>query len=110
MSRGADPCTIYELDVIGWSGLLLILFFTLNGAYIGSRLGLCWELLSENFEEFNDPHVRDPYPLIAEKAGLAIGPRTSKILRNVSIGKFLFFLNHHTSSIKHLFYRHICST
>jgi len=49
-------------------------------------LGICWEILSEMFDEFNDPHVRDPYPLIAEKAGLAIGYKTSKILRRISIG------------------------
>ena len=74
----------------GWSGLLLILFFTVNGAYIGSRLGLCWEILAETFDDFNQPHVRDPYPLIAEKAGLGKGPRVAKLFRAISIGMWLF--------------------
>ena len=75
-----------KISFLGWSGLLLILFFAVNGAYIGSRLGLCWEILSEKFDEFNQPHVRDPYPLIAEKAGLSKSPQIAKLLRLVSIG------------------------
>ena len=74
----------------GWSGLLLILFFTVNGAYIGSRLGLCWEILAEKFEDFHQTNIRDPYPLIAEKAGLSKGPRVAKLFRMLSIGKLTF--------------------
>ena len=66
---------------------MLIVVFSLNSAYIGSRLGICWELLAEKHEEFRRPHVRDPYPLIAEKAGLEKGLLVSKILRFVSTGK-----------------------
>ena len=65
----------------------MIIFFTINGAYIGSRLGLCWEILAEKHDEFNQPHVRDPYPLISEKAGLAKGPKAAKILRGIAVGE-----------------------
>ena len=81
----------------GWSGLLLIAFFSLNAAYIGSRLGLCWEVLAESgFDELNQPHVRDPYPLIAEKAGSIKGPLVAKALRHIASGilsfEFVFVL------------------
>ena len=73
----------------GWSGLLLILFFSGNAAYIGSRLGLCWEILAESgFEELQcQSHVRDPYPLIAEKAGSIKGPLVGKAFRLIASGK-----------------------
>ena len=68
--------------------MLLIIFFSINAAYIGSRLGLCWEVLAEcGFEEFLQPHVRDPYPLIAEKAGSLKGPKIGRILRHIASGK-----------------------
>ena len=73
----------------GWSGLLLILFFSANAAYIGSRLGLCWEVLAESgFEELQcQSHVRDPYPLIAEKAGSIKGPLMGRAFRLIASGK-----------------------
>ena len=72
----------------GWSGLLLILFFSANAAYIGSRLGLCWEILAESgFEDLCQSHVRDPYPLIAEKAGSIKGPLMGKAFRLIASGK-----------------------
>ena len=78
--------TLLYLNVSDWPGLILILLFSLNAAYIGSRLGICWELLEHKHEEFSDAHVRDPYPLIAEKAGHEKGVLTSKILRVVAVG------------------------
>jgi len=51
----------------GWFGLVLILLFTLNAGFSGTRLGLCWIMLEERYEEFRG-EVRDPYPAIAEKA------------------------------------------
>jgi len=51
----------------GWFGLLLIIFFTINACFTGTRLGLCWIMLEERYEEFRG-EVRDPYPAIAEKA------------------------------------------
>ena len=66
--------------------MVLIIFFSINAAYIGTRLGILWELLGEKHEEFHQAHVRDPYPLIAEKAGLAKGPRLAKILRTTASG------------------------
>ncbi len=36
----------------GWGGVALIVMFTINEAYIGSRLGLCWVILEERYEEF----------------------------------------------------------
>ena len=61
--------------------------FSFNSAYIGSRLGTCWEILEEKHEEFRSHHVRDPYPLIAEKAGLEKGLLVSRLLRSIAIGK-----------------------
>jgi len=51
----------------GWLGLMLILLFTANAGFSGTRLGLCWIMLEERYEEFRG-EVRDPYPAIAEKA------------------------------------------
>merc|ERR1712013_344454 len=51
----------------GWFGLVLIVLFTLNAGFSGTRLGLCWIMLEERYEEFRG-EVRDPYPAIAEKA------------------------------------------
>ena len=59
----------------------------MNAAYIGSRLGICWEVLGEKHVEFQSSHVRDPYPLIAEKAGLEKGTMVSKLLRTIAVGK-----------------------
>ena len=52
---------------LGWGGALLILVFTLNACFSGTRLGLCWVILEERYEEFQK-QIRDPYPSIGEKA------------------------------------------
>lgn len=95
----------------GWSGLILILFFSLNAAYIGSRLGLCWELLAGSglADELKQSHVRDPYPLIAEKAGALKGPLIGKAFRYVATGKRLSknpFMASLLDSVFRLHYRH----
>lgn len=51
----------------GWAGATLILLFTINAAFSGTRLGLCWVILEERFTEFQK-EIRDPYPSIGEKA------------------------------------------
>ena len=51
----------------GWFGLILIVLFTMNAGFSGTRLGLCWMMLEERYEEFRG-EVRDPYPAIGEKA------------------------------------------
>jgi len=51
----------------GWAGLALIFIFTVNAAFSGTRLGLCWMMLEERYEEFRK-EIRDPYPSIGEKA------------------------------------------
>ena len=51
----------------GWVGLMLIVMFTVNSWFSGTRLGLCWIMLEERYEEFRG-QVRDPYPAIGEKA------------------------------------------
>eukprot|EP00093_Oithona_nana_P012639 12639.XXX_700433_697667_1 [CDS] Oithona nana genome sequencing. len=51
----------------GWAGVTLILLFTLNAAFSGTRLGLCWVILEERYAEFRK-EIRDPYPSIGEKA------------------------------------------
>ena len=51
------------------------------------RLGLCWEVLAESgCDELCQPHVRDPYPLIAEKAGSLKGPKVGKAFRLIASG------------------------
>jgi len=70
----------YALLGTGWTGLLLIILFTLNSLYSGTRLGLCWVMLEERFEEFRG-EVRDPYPMIGEKA---IG-RPGRVISLISI-------------------------
>ena len=47
--------------------MALIIYFTLNGAFVGTRLGHCWIMIEERFPEFREK-CRDPYPVIAEKA------------------------------------------
>ena len=32
-------------------GLVLLLYFTVNGAFVGTRLGLCWLMVEEKFPE-----------------------------------------------------------
>ena len=51
----------------GIFGIVLIIGFTVNALYSGTRLGLCWVMLEERYEEFRG-EVRDPYPAIAHKA------------------------------------------
>ncbi len=51
----------------GWAGLMLIVLFTLNACYSGTRLGMCWVILEERYPEFKGI-IRDPYPTIGEKA------------------------------------------
>ena len=46
---------------------MLIVFFTANAGFSGTRLGLCWIMLEERYEEFRG-EVRDPYPSIGQKA------------------------------------------
>ncbi len=76
----------FALVGTGWSGLFLIVLFSGIAAYIGSRLGLVWEILAETHEELQQGHVRDPYPLLAEKAGSVIGPKWGKAFRYIATG------------------------
>jgi len=54
-------------------GLLLLAYFTVNGAYVGTRLGHCWIMVEEQFPEMRREKCRDPYPTIAEKAVGKVG-------------------------------------
>ena len=51
----------------GILGMALIIIFTINSLYSGTRLGLCWMILEERYEEYRG-QVRDPYPAIGERA------------------------------------------
>jgi len=51
----------------GWGGAFLIFMFTANACFSGTRLGSCWTILEERYEEFQR-EIRDPYPSIGEKA------------------------------------------
>eukprot|EP00088_Acartia_fossae_P052523 TRINITY_DN5935_c0_g1_i1.p1 TRINITY_DN5935_c0_g1~~TRINITY_DN5935_c0_g1_i1.p1 ORF type:complete len:461 (-),score=123.08 TRINITY_DN5935_c0_g1_i1:31-1413(-) len=57
----------YALLGTGWAGLFLIVFFTINSLFTGTRLGLCWVMLEDRYDEFKG-EVRDPYPAIGKKA------------------------------------------
>ena len=60
------------LSTGGVTGLALIILFSINSCYSGTRLGLCWIMLEERYEEFRG-QVRDPYPAIGEKAAGKLG-------------------------------------
>lgn len=79
--------------------MVLILIFIVCATYVGVRLGTCWNIINtsrsfiaegENADgdgRQEDHHVRDPYPLIAERAGATIGPRSAAFLRASTICK-----------------------
>merc|ERR1712226_331079 len=66
-------------------GAVLIVLFTVNALYSGTRLGLCWIMLEERYEEFRG-EVRGPYPAIGQKAVGTWG----KIVSMVSISLTLY--------------------
>ena len=51
----------------GILGIIMIIIFTLNSLYSGTRLGWCWIILEERYPEYQG-QVRDPYPSIGERA------------------------------------------
>jgi len=57
----------------GPAGLALLIYFTLNGAFVGTRLGYCWLMVEEDNPEYKTTKCRDPYPTIADKAFGKIG-------------------------------------
>jgi len=69
----------------GWFGLVLILIFTANAGFSGTRLGLCWIMPEERYQEFRG-EVRDPYPAIGEKA---VG-RWGRIVSMIAISLTLY--------------------
>ena len=77
---------------LGYWGLIFVAVCAGNAAFIGSRLGMCWEILADNHEEFrSEPgratRISDPYPQMAEKAGRAQSLALGKLLRFSSIGE-----------------------
>ena len=69
----------------GPTGLFLIIFFTCIAAYTSSRLPIIWQELEKNHLDMTGP-LRDPYPTLAERAGLEIGQKTSKAMRVIAVG------------------------
>jgi len=67
----------------GPAGLALLLYFTINAMFVGTRLGLCWIMVEERFPEYAE-NCRDPYMVIAEKAGETMGPLAAKIFRQIT--------------------------
>ena len=50
-------CPLYPLSpcpVSGPAGFALILYFTINAMFSGSRLGLCWVMICERWEEYRE--------------------------------------------------------
>ena len=79
---------------LGYWGLIFVVLCAGNAAFIGSRLGICWEILADTHVEFQSEQGRatrisDPYPLMAEKAGRTYSPKLGKFLRLSSIGDLL---------------------
>lgn len=56
-----------SIEQTGWSGVFLIIASAFASGYCGWRLGACWTILEERWEEYRG-HVRDPYPAIAFRA------------------------------------------
>jgi len=69
----------------GILGMVLIILFTINAGFSGTRLGQCWMMLEERYPEFRG-EVRDPYPAIAEKALGKVG----RIVALISISLTLY--------------------
>ena len=75
----------------GPAGFALIVYFTVNAMFAGSRLGMCWVMVTERYPEYLDGvgvtcHVsrvtwdkvlhlqcRSPYMVIADKATGLVG-------------------------------------
>ena len=70
--------------LLGWPGLPLIAFCAVNAAYNGYKLGITWEVLKEKYPDLKG-QIRDPYPKMAERAGLVIGPRMAKTMKLVAV-------------------------
>ena len=68
----------------GPAGLVLLIYFTVNGAFVGTRLGYCWIMVEERFPEFREK-CRDPYPVIAEKAVGKVGRCLKKEKMKINI-------------------------
>jgi len=76
----------------GPAGLALLIYFTVNGAFVGTRLGYCWIMVEERFPEYREK-CRDPYPVIAEKAVGKVGRYfATACIISVSYGSGVGFL------------------
>jgi len=51
----------------GYIGIALILAFSIMAAYTGMRLGKCWTIMEERYEEYRNEEVRQPYQAMASK-------------------------------------------
>ena len=49
MTKNNNNNVIFNIIFViaGWLGLFLILMFTINSGFTGTRLGLCWIMLEE---------------------------------------------------------------
>jgi len=75
----------------GPAGLALLVYFTINAMFVGTRLGLCWVMVEERFPEYAE-NCRDPYMVIAEKAGSTFSPFWGNIFRKFTSGAVVFTL------------------
>ena len=73
----------------GPAGFALIVYFTVNAMFAGSRLGMCWVMVTERYPEYLDGvgvtchachmsqvfhlQCRSPYMVIADKATGLVG-------------------------------------
>jgi len=84
MAGGGVLALAKAMVFTGPAGLAFIIFFAVNTAFVGTRLGLCWVMMEERYPEMRD-QVRDPYPTIAQKATGAIGRHLATICITITL-------------------------
>ena len=45
---------VAKLNCTGPAGFALLVYFTINAMFVGTRLGLCWIMITERFPEFKE--------------------------------------------------------
>ena len=41
-------------NFLGPAGFALLIYFTVNAMFVGTRLGLCWIMVTERFQEYSE--------------------------------------------------------
>ena len=59
MAGGGVLALAKAMVFTGPAGLAFIIFFAVNTAFVGTRLGLCWVMMEERYPEMRDQVIRD---------------------------------------------------